>query len=74
MRAARQQKAADAVPDSQTPITKMLAIGRSFVRRLKDIELDDIVDNRDQCQALIDLHREISTFTDALQQILEGRR
>jgi len=74
VRAARQQKAADAVPDSQTPITKMLAIGRSFVRRLKDIELDDIVDNRDQCQALIDLHREISAFTDALQQILEGRR
>ena len=56
VRAARQQKAVDAGPDSQTPTTKMLAIGRSFVRRLKDIELDDIVDNRDRCQ-------ELSTFT-----------
>jgi ParB family transcriptional regulator, chromosome partitioning protein len=74
VRTARQQKETDASPDSQTPTTKMLATGRSFVRRLQRVELDDIVDNRDQCQALIELHREISAYMETLQQILERRK
>jgi ParB family chromosome partitioning protein len=71
VRKARTKKETGEVRDNQTPTTKMLAVGRSFVRRLNGISTEDLAANRDQCRELIDLHKQLGSYVQSLQQTLE---
>jgi ParB family chromosome partitioning protein len=59
VRSARARKEAGAVADNQTPAMKMLATGRSFVRRLQRTPRGDLIANRDQYQELLKLRAEL---------------
>jgi ParB family chromosome partitioning protein len=68
VRAARQQKEDGEVRDNQTPAMKMLAAGRSFVRRLKRIPADDLTANRDQYLELMELKRQLNAMITDIEE------
>ena len=59
VRAARQQKEQGQVRDNLTQTSKMLAAGRSFVRRLERLPTEDLVANRDQYVELLELKQRL---------------
>jgi ParB family transcriptional regulator, chromosome partitioning protein len=59
VRAARQQKERGEVRDNLTLTSKMLAAGRSFVRRLEQLPTGDLVSNRDQYLELLELKQRL---------------
>lgn len=70
VRAARQRKEDGEVRDNQTPAIKMLAAGRTFVRRLKRIPADDLTANQDQYLELMQLKQQL----DAMIAEIETRQ
>jgi ParB family chromosome partitioning protein len=64
VRAARQQKEQGQVRDNLTPTSKVLAAGRSFVRRLERLPTEDLVSNRDQYVELLELKQRLDELID----------
>ena len=67
VRSARARKEAGEVLDNQTAATKMLAAGRSFVRRLQGTLPSDLIANRDQYQELLKLKAEIEELVARIE-------
>jgi ParB family chromosome partitioning protein len=66
VRAARLQKESGEARNGTPPALKMLAAGRSFVRRLQEVSPSDLVANRDQRAALLQLREQIDASIDDL--------
>jgi ParB family transcriptional regulator, chromosome partitioning protein len=66
VRATRQKKEQGEVRDVQTPTQRLISTGRSFIKKLKKTQRDDVLANRDQYQELLDLKAQ---FDDQIARI-----
>jgi ParB family chromosome partitioning protein len=67
VRSTRARKEAGEGLDNQTPAMKMLATGRSFVRRLKRTPPGDLIANRDQYQELLKIKTELEELVARIE-------
>ena len=68
VRATREKKEAGDVRTSQTPSTRLLAVGRSFAKQLNQLAPDQGAFNRDQIRELRDLSTQIVSLIDGLAE------